>query len=148
MDHADYPWDTVPAAVNKIFRSQQWQDQRQRQFRSLYPKSEREGLENWDFLTPIVADGDMGFGGLTHTMKLTRAFVEAGVAMFHLDDLAIGMSCPNFSRMDQHVTHISKKLTQTLSSFSRHQKVHDWRRPDRCSHKRVSVPLDCSTHAD
>ncbi|KAK6385481.1 hypothetical protein LTS17_001049 [Exophiala oligosperma] len=90
MDHADYPWDTVPATVNKIFRSQQWQDQRQRQFRFLYPKSEREGLDNWDFLTPIVADGDMGFGGLTHTMKMTRAFVEAGVAMFHLDDLAIG----------------------------------------------------------
>ncbi|KAI1613446.1 isocitrate lyase [Exophiala viscosa] len=90
MDHADYPWDTVPATVNKIFRSQQWQDQRQRQFRFLYPKSERQGLENWDFLTPIVADGDMGFGGLTHTMKMTRAFVEAGVAMFHLDDLAIG----------------------------------------------------------
>jgi hypothetical protein len=78
--------------VNKIFRSQQWQDQRQRQFRFLYPKAEREGLEQWDFLTPIVADGDMGFGGLTHTMKMTRAFVEAGVAMFHLDDLAIGMS--------------------------------------------------------
>jgi len=90
MDHADYPWDTVPAAVNKIFRSQQWQDQRQRQFRFLCPKAEREGLENFDFLTPIVADGDMGFGGLTHTMKMTRAFVEAGVAMFHLDDLAIG----------------------------------------------------------
>ncbi|GAM37819.1 isocitrate lyase [Talaromyces pinophilus] len=90
MDHADYPWDTVPSVVNKIFRSQQWQDQRQRQFRFLYPKEEREGLDNWDFLTPIVADGDMGFGGLTHTMKMTRAFVEAGVAMFHLDDLAIG----------------------------------------------------------
>ncbi|KAL4941386.1 isocitrate lyase [Aspergillus oleicola] len=90
MDHADYPWDTVPGVVNKVFRSQQWQDQRQRQFRFLYPKEEREGLDNWDFLTPIVADGDMGFGGLTHTMKMTRAFVEAGVAMFHLDDLAIG----------------------------------------------------------
>ncbi|KAL4960186.1 isocitrate lyase [Aspergillus stella-maris] len=90
MDHADYPWDTVPGVVNKVFRSQQWQDQRQRQFRFLYPKEEREGLDNFDFLTPIVADGDMGFGGLTHTMKMTRAFVEAGVAMFHLDDLAIG----------------------------------------------------------
>ncbi|EXJ77601.1 isocitrate lyase [Capronia epimyces CBS 606.96] len=90
MDHADYPWDTVPGVVNQIFRSQQWQDQRQRQFRFLYPKAERKGLEHWDFLTPIVADGDMGFGGLTHTMKMTRAFVEAGVAMFHLDDLAIG----------------------------------------------------------
>lgn len=101
MDHADYPWDTVPSVVNKIFRSQQWQDQRQRQFRFLYPKEEREGLDNWDFLTPIVADGDMGFGGLTHTMKMTRAFVEAGVAMFHLDDLAIGMFTP--SGVEKHL---------------------------------------------
>ncbi|ETN45989.1 isocitrate lyase [Cyphellophora europaea CBS 101466] len=90
MDHADYPWDTVPAQVAKTFRALQWQDQRQRQFRMQYPKDEREGLENLDFLMPIVADGDMGFGGLTHTMKLARAFVESGVAMFHLDDLAIG----------------------------------------------------------
>ena len=50
----------------------------------------RADLENWDYLTPIVADGDMGFGGLTSTVKMTKLFVEAGVAMFHLDDLAIG----------------------------------------------------------
>lgn len=33
----------------------------------------------------------MGFGSLTSTMKMTKEFVEAGVAMIHLDDLAIGM---------------------------------------------------------
>lgn len=114
MDHADYPWDTVPSVVNKIFRSQQWQDQRQRQFRFLYPKEEREGLDNWDFLTPIVADGDMGFGGLTHTMKMTRAFVEAGVAMFHLDDLAIGMFTPS---------GVWEALTDCIC---RCKKIHNW----------------------
>jgi isocitrate lyase len=56
----------------------------------LQPKEARTNLENWDYLTPIVADGDMGFGGLTSTVKMTKLFVEAGVAMFHLDDLAIG----------------------------------------------------------
>jgi hypothetical protein len=56
----------------------------------LQPKEARTDLENWDYLTPIVADGDMGFGGLTSTVKMTKLFVEAGVAMFHLDDLAIG----------------------------------------------------------
>ncbi|EED17106.1 isocitrate lyase, putative [Talaromyces stipitatus ATCC 10500] len=90
MDHADYPRDTVPGVVNKIFRSQKWQGQRQRQYCFLYPKEEREELDNWELLTLIVADGDMGLGGLTHTMKITRAFVEAGVAIFHLDDFAIG----------------------------------------------------------
>jgi len=56
----------------------------------LQPKETRTDLENWDYLTPIVADGDMGFGGWTSTIKMTKLFVEAGVAMFHLDDLAIG----------------------------------------------------------
>ncbi|KAF2710171.1 Phosphoenolpyruvate/pyruvate domain-containing protein [Pleomassaria siparia CBS 279.74] len=91
MDHADYPWDTVPKVVTKIFKSQLWHDQRQRQFRLRHPVEVREELENWDYMAPIVADGDMGFGSLTSTMKMAREFVEAGVAMIHIDDLAIGM---------------------------------------------------------
>ena len=91
MDHADYPWDTVPKAVAKVFKSQLWHDQRQRQFRLRHSKEERAQLENWDYLAPIVADGDMGFGSMTTTMKMTKEFVDAGVAMIHMDDLAIGM---------------------------------------------------------
>jgi isocitrate lyase len=91
MDHADYPWDTVPKCVSKIFKSQLWHDQRQRQFRLRHPIEKREELENWDYMAPIIADGDMGFGSLTSTMKMAREFVDAGVAMIHLDDLAIGM---------------------------------------------------------
>ncbi|KAF5246461.1 hypothetical protein FANTH_6833 [Fusarium anthophilum] len=91
MDHADYPWDTVPKVVSKIVKSQLWHDQRQRQFRFRHPKETRNELENWDYLAPIVADGDMGFGSLTSTMKMAKEFVDAGVAMIHIDDLAIGM---------------------------------------------------------
>lgn len=91
MDHADYPWDTVPKVVQKVFKSQLWHDQRQRQYRLRHPVEEREQLENWDYMAPIVADGDMGFGSLTSTMKMAREFVDAGVAMIHIDDLAIGM---------------------------------------------------------
>lgn len=90
MDCCDYPMDTVPKVVDKIFKSQVWHSQRQNHYRMLQPKEARDKLENWDYLTPIVADGDMGFGGLTSTVKMTKLFVEAGVAMFHLDDLAIG----------------------------------------------------------
>ena len=82
--------DTVPKVVDKIFKSQVWHSQRQSHYRMLQPKETRTDLENWDYLTPIVADGDMGFGGWTSTIKMTKLFVEAGVAMFHLDDLAIG----------------------------------------------------------
>lgn len=90
MDCCDYPLDTVPKVVDKIFKSQVWHSQRQSHYRMLSSKEDRAALENWDYLTPIVADGDMGFGGLTSTVKMTKLFVEAGVAMFHLDDLAIG----------------------------------------------------------
>jgi isocitrate lyase len=91
MDHADYPWDTVPKVVSKVFKSQLWHDQRQRQFRMRHSKEDRLALENWDYLAPIIADGDMGFGSMTSTMKMAREFVDAGVAMIHIDDLAIGM---------------------------------------------------------
>lgn len=56
-----------------------------------HTRSDREGLEVYDFMAPIIADADMGFGGLTTTVKLAKSFVEAGVAMIHLDDLAIGL---------------------------------------------------------
>ncbi|KAH7313028.1 isocitrate lyase [Rhexocercosporidium sp. MPI-PUGE-AT-0058] len=77
MDCCDYPLDTVPKVVDKIFKSQMWHSQRQKHCKLGLPHS-------------IAADGDMGFGGLTSTVKMTKLFVEAGVAMFHLDDLAIG----------------------------------------------------------
>jgi isocitrate lyase len=82
--------DTVPKVVDKIFKSQVWHSQCQNHYRMLQPKEAHEKLENWDYLTPILADGDMGSGGLTSTVNMTKLFVEAGVAMFHLDDLAIG----------------------------------------------------------
>lgn len=86
---ADYPWDTVPKAADHIFRSQQWHSQRQNQYRMSRPIVERDALENWDYMAPIVADGDMGFGSSVSTMKMVKGFVEAGVAMIHIDDLAI-----------------------------------------------------------
>mmetsp|Transcript_4962 Transcript_4962/g.7558 ORF Transcript_4962/g.7558 Transcript_4962/m.7558 type:complete len:420 (+) Transcript_4962:169-1428(+) len=39
-----------------------------------------------DYLTPIVADGDTGHGGLSAVMKLTKLFIEAGAAGVHFED--------------------------------------------------------------
>ncbi|KAF9769459.1 hypothetical protein IL306_013123 [Fusarium sp. DS 682] len=89
-DHADYPADLVPSIVRRIFNSQLFHDQRQHQLRMQYPKEERKHLECMDYMLPIVADADMGFGTLTGCMKLVRNFVESGVAMIHIDDLAMG----------------------------------------------------------
>ena len=56
-----------------------------------YPLQDRASLENWDYLMPIIADGDMGFGSLTTTLKSTKALAESGAAGIHIDDLAIGL---------------------------------------------------------
>ncbi|KAI0017116.1 isocitrate lyase [Xylariomycetidae sp. FL0641] len=90
-DHADYPADLVPSVVKRIFNTQLFQDQRQTQLRMRYNEEDRKALECIDYLLPIVADGDMGFGTLTGCMKMARSFVESGVAMIHIDDLAMGL---------------------------------------------------------
>lgn len=81
----------MPKSVSKVLSAQLWQDQRQHQFRMKHSMKERSRLKKTDYLAPIVADGDMGFGGIPTIVKLTTAFVEAGVAMFHLDDLALSL---------------------------------------------------------
>ncbi|KAK6219455.1 hypothetical protein LQW54_002187 [Pestalotiopsis sp. IQ-011] len=90
-DHADYPSDLVPSVVKRILNTQLFHDQRQTQLRMRYSEDDRKSLENLDYMLPIVADADMGFGTLTGCMKLTRSFVESGVAMIHIDDLALGL---------------------------------------------------------
>lgn len=90
-DHADYPADLVPSIVKRIFNMQLFQDQRQQQLRMRYPKEDRHHLECIDYMAPIIADADMGFGTLTGCMKLARNFVESGAAMIHIDDLAMGL---------------------------------------------------------
>jgi isocitrate lyase len=59
--------------------------------RMRHKEEDRKPLECVDYLLPIIADGDMGFGTLTGCMKMCRSFVEAGVAMIHIDDLALGL---------------------------------------------------------
>lgn len=39
-----------------------------------------------DFLTPIIADGDCGFGGITSVMKMAKLFIENGAAGIHIED--------------------------------------------------------------
>jgi isocitrate lyase len=39
-----------------------------------------------DYLIPIMADADAGFGGITSVMKLTKMFIEAGTGGIHIED--------------------------------------------------------------
>lgn len=75
-DFADYPSNTVPQKVDQLVRAQLFHDRRQ----------QYENSDKTDFLTPIVADGDTGHGGLSAVMKLTKLFIEAGAAGVHFED--------------------------------------------------------------
>lgn len=44
-----------------------------------------------DYLVPIIADGDAGFGGITSVMKLTKMFIEAGAGGIHIEDQKPGV---------------------------------------------------------
>merc|ERR1719240_298172 len=86
-DFADYPMDTVPNKVEQLFKALQFHERR------VWEEAVRTGnteAARPDVLTPIVADGDTGHGGLTAVMKLTKMFIEAGAAGIHFEDQAPG----------------------------------------------------------
>ncbi|XP_051215609.1 isocitrate lyase [Lolium perenne] len=85
-DLADYPYDTVPNKVEHLFFAQQYHDRKQQEARMSLPRAERANVPFVDFLKPIIADGDTGFGGATATVKLCKLFVERGAAGVHLED--------------------------------------------------------------
>ncbi|RID71938.1 hypothetical protein BRARA_C03851 [Brassica rapa] len=79
-DLADYPYDTVPNKVEHLFFAQQYHDRKQREARMSMSREERTKTPFVDYLKPIIADGDTGFGGTTATVKLCKLFVERGAA--------------------------------------------------------------------
>jgi isocitrate lyase len=86
LQFADYPMNTVPNKVDQLVRAQLHHDRRQNQERSSKLLQNQNPGPKVDYLTPIVADGDTGHGGLSAVMKLTKLFVEAGAAGIHLED--------------------------------------------------------------
>ncbi|CAI0460596.1 unnamed protein product [Linum tenue] len=85
-DLADYPYDTVPNKVEHLFYAQQYHDRKQREARMSMTREERARTPYIDYLKPIIADGDTGFGGTTATVKLCKLFVERGAAGVHIED--------------------------------------------------------------
>ncbi|XP_022970972.1 isocitrate lyase-like [Cucurbita maxima] len=85
-DLADYPYDTVPNKVEHLFFAQQYHDRKQREARMSMSREERAKTPYVDYLKPIIADGDTGFGGTTATVKLCKLFVERGAAGVHIED--------------------------------------------------------------
>ena len=75
-DQSLYPADSVPAVVRRINNSLLRADQ----------LNHAEGDDGVDFLQPIVADAEAGFGGVLNAFELMKAMIEAGAAGVHFED--------------------------------------------------------------
>jgi len=75
-DQSLYPADSVPAVVRRINKALLRADQIQT----------LEGKGNVDYLLPIVADAEAGFGGNLNAFELMKMMIEAGAAGVHFED--------------------------------------------------------------
>src|ERR687893_1006057 len=75
-DQSLYPADSVPHVVRRINQALMRADQ----------IHHAEGGDDRDWLAPIVADCEAGFGGALNVFEITKAMIEAGAAGVHLED--------------------------------------------------------------
>jgi isocitrate lyase len=85
-DFGDYPYNTVPNQVQRMFKAQQLHDRRHYDQRRALTAEQRKETPYVDYLRPIVADGDTGHGGLSAVLKLAKLFAENGAAAVHFED--------------------------------------------------------------
>ncbi|KAL8780147.1 MAG: hypothetical protein Q9213_006602 [Squamulea squamosa] len=85
-DFGDYPYDTVPNQVERLFKAQQYHDCKHWDARRKMTANDREKTPSTDYMRPIVADGDTGHGGLGTVRKLAKLFAENGAAAVHFED--------------------------------------------------------------
>ena len=75
-DQSLYPANSAPELVRRINNALQRADE--------IEWSEGDDRRNW--MVPIVADAESGFGGALNVFELTKAFIQAGAAAVHLED--------------------------------------------------------------
>ncbi len=75
-DQSLYPADSVPAAVRRINNTLRRADE----------IHHAEGDDSIDWLKPIVADAEAGFGGVLNAFELMKQMIEAGAAGVHFED--------------------------------------------------------------
>jgi isocitrate lyase len=83
-DQSLYPVDSVPNVVRKINNTLMRADQ----------IHHAEGKDEIDWLVPIVADAEAGFGGVLNAYELMQHMIEAGASAVHWEDqLASAKKC-------------------------------------------------------
>jgi len=77
-DQSLYPANSVPAVVRRINNALRRADQ--------IEWSENGGRATRDWMVPIVADAEAGFGGPLNAFELMKSMIEAGAAGVHWED--------------------------------------------------------------
>ncbi|KAF2873291.1 isocitrate lyase [Massariosphaeria phaeospora] len=85
-DFGDYPYNTVPNQVQRLFKAQQLHDRKNWDNRRKMTAEQRAKTPYLDYMRPIIADGDTGHGGLSAVLKLAKLFAENGAAAVHFED--------------------------------------------------------------
>ena len=75
-DQSLYPVDSVPKVVERINNALLRTDQ----------IHHMEGKSGTDWMAPIIADAEAGFGGNLNAFELTKALIKAGAAGVHFED--------------------------------------------------------------
>ena len=75
-DQSLYPANSVPSVVKRINQALQRTDQ----IESI------EGNITRDWMVPIIADAEAGFGGHLNAYELMKAMIESGAAAVHFED--------------------------------------------------------------
>ena len=60
-DFGDYPYNTVPNQVQRLFKAQQLHDRKHWDARRKLSAPQRQQTPYIDYMRPIVADGDTGY---------------------------------------------------------------------------------------
>jgi isocitrate lyase len=80
-DQSLYPVDSVPSVVRRINKALERADQIQ-----TMERSQGVGGAEIDYLVPIIADAEAGFGGALNAFELMKAMIESGAAAVHFED--------------------------------------------------------------
>jgi isocitrate lyase len=75
-DQSLYPADSVPAVVRRINNTLRRADE----------ICHAEGDDSIDWLKPILADAEAGFGGVLNAFELMKQMIDAGAAGVHFED--------------------------------------------------------------
>ena len=77
-DQSLYPVNSVPSVVSRLNNALRRADQ--------IEWSETAGHPSRDYMLPIIADAEAGFGGPLNAYELMKAMIEAGAAGVHFED--------------------------------------------------------------